>query len=106
MDKAQMLGRIRMLQRVADELAGMVAAMPETIAPPPPPPPTAGEGQEILSARQVQALLGIGESTFYTWIREGRLPPGELWGKKMRRWKRSDVMRWRPKDEKMDGARV
>ena len=95
-NKAQMMGRIRMLQRVADELAGMVATLSEDDEPPPAAPQT-DEWPEILSARQVQAVLGIGESTFYTWIREGRLPQGELWGKRMRRWKRSEILNRRHK---------
>lgn len=96
MEKARVIAQIRALQRIADELAGMVLSMDEPQKKPPeiPAPAAPEEARDIMSARQVQAFLGIGESTFYTWIREGRLPPGEVWGKKLRRWRREDILNW------------
>lgn len=98
MDKAAILARVRTLQRISDELAGMVATLEEPQAPPPAPVMKEDNAPEIMSARQVQAFLGIGESTFYTWVREGRLPPGEKWGARMKRWKRTEVLNWRTRN--------
>ena len=91
--RERMTAQIRALQRQLDELAGMILALPaeEKEKQPAAPATTEKPEREIMSARQVQEYLGISESTFYTWIREGRLPQGELWGKKMRRWKRSEL---------------
>lgn len=100
-DRASIMARIRTLQKQVDELAGMLSALPddvqlvEELTPPPLPPLPMQERSDLMSARQVQAYLGIGESTFYTWIREGRLPPGELWGGKMKRWSRAKLEEWR-----------
>ena len=95
-NKERMTAQIRALQRQLDELAGMVLALPsanvEEKRPAPEQPKEGQPEREIMSARQVQEYLGIGESTFYAWIREGRLPQGELWGKKMRRWRRSELL--------------
>ena len=93
MDKARILGQIRALQRISDELAGMITAIPENskvieIKP----APGDGGAPEIMTARQVQAFLGIGESTFYAWIKDGRLPQGEVWGPKTKRWRKKDLL--------------
>lgn len=91
--KERMTAQIRALQRQLDELAGMILALPSALEEKQPtlPPTSEKPEREMMSARQVQEYLGIGESTFYTWIRDGRLPQGELWGKKMRRWRRSEL---------------
>jgi len=97
MDKARILGQIRALQRISDELAGMITAIPDSgkVIEIKPVSSDDDGAPEIMTARQVQAFLGIGESTFYTWIREGRLPPGEQWGRRAKRWKRSDILSWK-----------
>lgn len=90
----RILKQVRMLQEVGDALMGvamdiedeMSSSHTSSIAFSP------DAQEELLSARQVQELLGIGESTFYTWIRERRLPRGEQFGRRMRRWRRSEIL--------------
>lgn len=46
---------------------------------------------EYLTARQVQDLLHISESTFYAWLSSGQLAPGRRFGARSRRWTRADL---------------
>lgn len=101
-ERASIMARIRSLQKAIDELAGMLAALPddtaiaEDLTPPLMPlKKVDSSDSDLMSARQVQSYLGIGESTFYTWIREGRLPQGQQWGGKMKRWSRAGLEAWR-----------
>ena len=47
--------------------------------------------EEMLSAKEVQRIMKISQSTFYGWIKCGVIPPGQEWGKKVKRWKRSVI---------------
>lgn len=100
-DKTLMMGRIRALQRALDELTGMVGMLPDdgNIDATPTAPPTTViqvmNDPDVMTPQQVMKYLGIAESTFYTWVRDGRLPPGEIWGPRMRRWRRSEIENWR-----------
>ena len=86
---AELRTRARALQANVDGLVRLVFAIKE--APPPPPPQEPKEPVKYLTPQQVQELLGIGESTFYIWLKEGRLPKGQQWGPRSRRW-RSDEL--------------
>lgn len=91
----RILKQVRILQEVADALTGVAMDLEDEISSSYTLSiPTTEDAitEELLSARQVQELIGIGESTFYTWIREKRLPRGELFGKRMRRWRRSEIL--------------
>lgn len=100
-DKSLMMGRIRALQRALDELTGMIAVLPDdgNVDATPASPPSAViqvmNDPDVMTPQQVMKHLGIAESTFYTWVRDGRLPPGEAWGPRMRRWRRSAIEEWR-----------
>lgn len=100
MNKAEMLSRARALQRQASELVGMILALEEPALFPssslPRMPSENASEEKFLSAREVQHLLGIGESTFYEWLKAGRLPSGVQFGPKVRRWRRSDIERAAP----------
>lgn len=54
----------------------------------PPEPPRFGE---LLTAQEAQERLKISASTFYDWIRNGRLPEGRAYGPRSRRWKMSEL---------------
>lgn len=51
----------------------------------------AEDGEAYLTARQVQDMLHISESTFYAWLSSGQLAPGRRFGARSRRWTRSDI---------------
>lgn len=100
-DKTLLQSRIRALQRVIDELSGMIDMLPDdgNIDATPTSPPSSViqviHDPDVMTPQQVMKYLGIAESTFYTWVRDGRLPPGEAWGPRMRRWRRSKIEEWR-----------
>ena len=108
LDKTLLLGRIRTLQRTVDELAGMIDMIPEGGSGTDIPAAPQENGNviqvmndpDVMSPRQVMKYLNIAESTFYTWVRNGRLPPGEVWGPRMRRWRRSAIEEWRKESVK------
>lgn len=50
-------------------------------------------GEELLTAREAQRRLKISASTFYEWIRDGRLPGGIKYGPRSRRWRASELVR-------------
>lgn len=90
-EKAQLLQRIRALREQVDILTGLIEAIPEPKEPVRFDLRPSEMRVEYLNPRQVQELLGIGESTFYIWLKEGRLPKGQQWGPRSRRW-RSDEL--------------
>ena len=38
--------------------------------------------------------LGISKSSIYAWVKEGEFPPQKKLGKRIARWKESDVNQW------------
>jgi predicted DNA-binding transcriptional regulator AlpA len=53
--------------------------------------PVAPPLEGFLRAREIQKLFGIGKSTFYQWIREGKLSTGFKLGERIKAWKRGEV---------------
>lgn len=53
--------------------------------------PSARAADELLTAREAQERLKISASTFYDWIRTGRLPEGITYGPRSRRWRASEI---------------
>lgn len=47
----------------------------------------------FLRAKDIQKLFGISKSTFYQWIREGKLSTGFKLGERMKAWNRAEVER-------------
>ncbi|MFT6550433.1 MAG: putative DNA-binding transcriptional regulator AlpA [Zhongshania marina] len=43
------------------------------------------------SAKQNSAFLGIGLSTWWLWVKEGKAPTGHKFGSRTTRWKAEDV---------------
>lgn len=50
------------------------------------------EVQEHYRAKEGAKLLCIGESTYWKWVKDGRLPPGIKIGPRVTVWKRSDLL--------------
>ena len=50
--------------------------------------------QGVMRAKAAAAFLGIGESTFWRWAREGRLPKGTRLSARATVWKREDLERF------------
>lgn len=90
-EKAQLRMRMRALKEQVDILSGLIEAIPEPKEPvkfdlrPP------EMRDEYFTAAEAQEFLRTKPSTFYEWIRKGRLPKGQLFGPKSPRWKRSDL---------------
>ncbi len=45
----------------------------------------------FLRARQIHPFLGIGLSTWWLWVKEGRAPKGHLIGSRTRVWRAEDI---------------
>lgn len=50
--------------------------------------------QNALRAKTASAFLGIGESTFWKWVKEGRLPKGTRLSARCTVWRREDLERF------------
>lgn len=48
----------------------------------------------LLQARTVQALVGIGKSTLFTMVRDGRFPQPVRRGPRWTRWRAGNVTAW------------
>lgn len=48
-------------------------------------------GQGAIRAKSAAAFLGIGESTFWRWVKEGRIPKGTRLSARATVWKREDL---------------
>ena len=47
-----------------------------------------------MRAKSAAAFLGIGESTFWRWVQEGRIPKGTRLSARCTIWKREDLERF------------
>ena len=52
------------------------------------------ESDSWLTPKQVCERLNIGYTTFFEWVRKGKLPPGLYLGKE-KRWRMSDIEAWK-----------
>jgi excisionase family DNA binding protein len=52
---------------------------------------TNNQVQGFLRVKQIIKLLGIGKSTFYTWVKEGRISKGIKLGERIRVWKAEEI---------------
>ena len=99
MTKAELLSRIRSLQRELDGLVDAVIAMED-----PAPKPQTVMLQEAhdgwLTVAQVCKELHISDSTFYQWLNEGLLPPGLEFGPRSKRWRMSDIRAWQQEKQR------
>ena len=50
--------------------------------------------ERLLTRRDVQALVGVTTSTFYRWLRSGRLPAPLMIGPTSPRWRASEIDQW------------
>jgi hypothetical protein len=75
------------LTRVMDEMADKVAARIQALTPPP-----AGEdNNELLTPKEVRAIIGVTDKTLHVWGKTGFLPRLKIGG--VVRYRRADVMR-------------
>lgn len=52
------------------------------------------EPPEYLTLKEVTGLLKVHENTLRNWDREGRLKAIRIGGRKIRRWKKEDVLKF------------
>ena len=57
-------------------------------------PPRPNDIERLLSIKDVKTLLGLGESTIWQWVREGKFPKPIKLSKTLSRWKSSSVEAW------------
>ncbi|WP_422136546.1 helix-turn-helix transcriptional regulator [Endozoicomonas sp. ALD040] len=50
--------------------------------------------RQYLTYKQVCSRYGIGSTTLYRWIEQGRLPEGDKIGPRARRWNIRDLLKW------------
>ena len=97
MTKAELLSRIRSLQRELDGLVDAVITMED---PMPKPQTVVQEPHDgWLTVAQVCEELHISSTTFYQWLNEGLLPPGLEFGPRSKRWRMSDIRAWQEKQK-------
>lgn len=65
----------------------------EEAAPPLAPSRREGDGleAEYLTVQDLAERYKVSPATIYRWAREGRFPPGQYWGPRTRRWKRTEL---------------
>ncbi len=100
-DKNAVLFRIRVLKRELEDLESYVAEMNDS--PPAQTPPAPLPSDEWLDPKQICDRLNIAYSTFWEWLKEGKLPPGLKFSEKATRWRLSDILEWR---ERLNGTTV
>lgn len=81
----------RAAREMVDVLEGALFEMEEGRAAIDAAPPETTRSGELLTAREAQERLKVSASTFYDWIRKGRLPEGRAFGPRTRRWKVSEL---------------
>ncbi len=94
MTKAELLSRIRGLQRELDDLVDAVIAM-EDAKPEQPAQVKPVSDDGWMTAKQTCECLKISETTFYEYVRQGLLPPGVDFGPRAKRWRMSEILAWR-----------
>ena len=57
-----------------------------------------------LTPKQVCEHLNISYTSFFEWVRQGKLPPGHEFSARAKRWRMSDINTWL--EEKRNGATV
>ena len=52
---------------------------------------TKNQAQGFLRVKQIIKLLGIGKSTFYKWVKDGKFSEGIKFGERIRVWKTEEI---------------
>lgn len=75
------------LTRVIDEMADKVAARIQALTP----PQASEDNNELLTPKEVRAIIGVTDKTLHVWGKTGFLPRLKIGG--VVRYRRADVMR-------------
>ncbi|MBQ7630753.1 MAG: hypothetical protein IJS81_11180 [Selenomonadaceae bacterium] len=94
LDKNAILARIRTLQKELDGLVDAILEIEDTPAQPQKIQIQA-EPDTWLTAKQVCKNLNIAYTTFFEWLKAGKLPPGHEFSARSKRWRMSDIEKWR-----------
>ena len=92
-NKTVLLTRINTLKKELDELVEFVLAL-EDAQPVQSTPIPKPEPDLWLTPKQVCERLNIAYSTFFDWVRQGKLPPGLQLSPKAKRWRMADITAW------------
>lgn len=102
-NKTALLTRINALRKELDELVDFVISLEEA-QPVQATPIIQPEPDLWLTPKQVCKHLNIAYTTFFEWVRNGKLPPGREFSAKAKRWRMSDIEAWQK--GKLDVATV
>ena len=97
-NKTVLLTRIYVLRKELDDLVDFVISLEEAQ----PAQATLAQATPIfqpepdlwLTPKQVCKYLNIAYTTFFEWVRNGKLPPGREFSPKAKRWRMSDIRAW------------
>ncbi len=104
MDKMALLSEIQAMRKAMNDALDRMTERVMASEDAPPAEVTAPQAEGLFTARMVMRYLRIPKTTFYDWIRQGRLPPGKPWGKHSKRWKQSDLDAWMVSERQKEGA--
>ena len=92
-NKTALLTRITALRKELDELFDFVISIEEA-QPVQATPISSNEPDLWLTPKQVCKHLNIAYTTFFEWVRQGKLPPRREFSSKAKRWRISDIKAW------------
>ena len=97
-NKTALLARLNAFRKELDALVDFVISLEEA-QPAQPVPTFQPEPDTWLTPRQLSECLNIDYSTVFKWVREGKLPPGQQFSPKIKRWRMSDITAWQEKKQ-------
>ena len=102
-NKTALLARLNAFRKELDALVDFVISLEEA-KPTQPVSTFQPEPNDWLTPKQVCKRLNISYTTFFEWLRQGKLPPGHEFSARAKRWRMSDINTWL--EEKRNGATV
>ena len=96
--RTALLTRLNSLRKEIDALLDFVISLEENQSVQQT-PALQPEPDEWLTPKQVCKRLNISYSTFFEWVRQGKLPQGIEFSARAKRWRISDIVNWREEKE-------
>lgn len=97
-NRTTLLTQINAIRKEIDALLDFVISLEEN-QPVQQTPALQPEPDEWLTPKQVCKRLNISYTTFFEWVRQGKLPQGIEFSARAKRWRISDIINWREEKE-------
>lgn len=97
-NKTALLTRLNSFRKELDALVDFVISLEEA-QPAQSVPTFQSEPNEWLTPKQVCERLNISYTSFFEWVRQGKLPPGHEFSARSKRWRMSDISAWQEKKQ-------